>query len=41
MQSKRDGLIPICDALSGLGGSIQAIRDASPRRGTTSPRRMC
>ena len=31
MQSKRDGLVPIGDALSDLGGPVQAIRDASPQ----------
>ena len=29
MARKRDGLIPIGDALSGMGGSVQAIREAS------------
>ena len=28
---KRDELVPIGDALSGLGGPVQAIRDASPQ----------
>ena len=31
MQSKRDGLIPIGDALADLGGPVKAIRDASPQ----------
>ena len=30
MQSKRDGLIPIGEALADLGGPVQAIREASP-----------
>ena len=31
MQSKRDGLVPIGDALADLGGPVKAIRDASPQ----------
>ena len=31
MQRKRDGLVPIGDALSDLGGSVQALREASPQ----------
>ena len=31
MQSKRDGLIPIGDALADLGGPVKAIREASPQ----------
>ena len=31
MQSKRDGLIPIGEALADLPGPVQAIRDASPQ----------
>ena len=31
MQRKRDGLVPIGDALSGMGGSVPAIREASPQ----------
>ena len=31
MQSKRDGLIPIGEALADLGGPVQAIREASPQ----------
>ena len=30
MQSKRDGLIPIGDALSDLGGPVQALRETPP-----------
>ena len=38
MQSKRDGLIPIGEALTDLPSPVKALRDASrPRRGTTSP----
>ena len=37
MQSKRDGLIPIGEALADLGGPVQAIRKTLPpaRRGFT------
>ena len=39
MQRKRDGLVPIGEAFSGLdAGPLQAIRDATPRRCTTSPK---
>ena len=38
MQSERDGLVPIGEAFGGLDGPVKAIRDASPRRGTISPR---
>ena len=31
MQSKRDGLIPVAEVLSDLGGSVKAIRDTSPQ----------
>ena len=31
MQSKRDGLVPIGDALSGMVGPVQAIREATPQ----------
>ena len=31
MQSKRDGLIPVAEVLSDLGGPVQAIRDTSPQ----------
>ena len=31
MQRKRDGLVPVREALSGLGGPVQAIREASPQ----------
>ena len=31
MQRKRDGLVPIGEALSGLGGPVKAIREASPQ----------
>ena len=31
MQRKRGGLVPIGDALSGMGGPVKAIRDASPQ----------
>ena len=31
MQSKRDGLIPVAEVLSDLGGQVQAIRDTSPQ----------
>ena len=35
MQRKRDGLVPIGDALSDLGGPVQALRETPPpaRRG--------
>ena len=37
MQRKRDGLVPIGEAFSGLGGSVKALRAAAPptRRGFT------
>ena len=37
MQSKRDGLIPIGEALADLGGSVQALRETPPpaQRGFT------
>ena len=37
MQRQRGGLVPIGDALSGMGGPMKALRDASPqaRRGFT------
>ncbi len=31
MQRKRDGLVPIGDALSGMGGPVKLIRDATPQ----------
>ena len=31
MQRERDGLVPIGDALSGMGGPVKAIREASPQ----------
>ena len=31
MERKRDGLVPIGEALGGLGGPMKAIRDASPQ----------
>ena len=31
MQSKRDGLIPVAEVLSDLGGPVKAIREASPQ----------
>ena len=31
MQSKRDGLVPIGEVVSDLGGPVQAIRDTSPQ----------
>ena len=31
MQRKRDGLVPIGEAISGLGGPVQELRDASPQ----------
>ena len=31
MQRKRDELVPIGDALSGMGSPVQALRDASPQ----------
>ena len=38
MQSKRDGLIPVAEVLSDLGGPVAAIRDTSPPgHSTTSP----
>ena len=30
MQSKRDGLVPVAEALFDLGGPVQALRDATP-----------
>ena len=37
MQRQRGELVPIGDALADLGGPVKAIRDARPRRCTTSP----
>ena len=31
MQRKQDGLVPVREALSGLGGPVQTIRDATPQ----------
>ena len=31
MQSKRDGLVPIGDALFGMGGPVKALREATPQ----------
>ncbi len=31
MQCQRGGLVPIGDALSGMGGPVKAIREASPQ----------
>ena len=31
MQSKRDGLVPIGDALCGMGGPVKALREATPQ----------
>ena len=31
MQRERGGLVPISDALSGMGGPVKAIREASPQ----------
>ena len=31
MQRKRNGLLPAAEVLSGLGGTVKAIRDASPQ----------
>ena len=31
MQRQRGELVPISDALSGMGGPVKAIRDASPQ----------
>ena len=31
MHRQRGGLVPIGDALSGMGGPVKAIRDASPQ----------
>ena len=28
MQSERDGLVPIGDALAGMGGPVKALREA-------------
>ena len=36
MQSK-EGLLPAAEVLSGLDGPVKAIREASPRRCTTTP----
>ena len=33
MQSERDGLVPIGDALSDLGGPVKALREARPGEG--------
>ena len=41
MQRKRDGLVPIAEALADLPAQVQALRDYSetirPKPGTTSP----
>ena len=37
MQRQRGELVPIGDALSGMGGPVKSIREATPRRCTTSP----
>ena len=31
MQRKRNGLLPAAEVLSGLGGPVKAIREASPQ----------
>ena len=31
MERKRDGLVPVAEALAGLGGPVEAIREASPQ----------
>ena len=31
MQRKQDGLVPIGEALSGLGGPVKALREATPQ----------
>ena len=36
MQRQRGELIPIGDALSGMGGPVKAIRDDSPRQADSS-----
>ena len=37
MQRQRDGLIPVAEVLSGMGGPVPAIRETPPpaRRGFT------
>ena len=37
MQRKRGGLVPIGDALSGMGGPVKAIREATPQALQPSP----
>ena len=37
MQRKRDGLVPIGETLSDLGGPLKKALQSSPRSGTTSP----
>ena len=42
MQSKRDGLVPVAEALFDLGGPVQALRETPPpahsfRKGASSP----
>ena len=43
MQRKRDGLVPIGDALSDLDGPVPAILEASPqaRQGVVREKRAC
>ena len=38
MQSKQDGLVPIGDALSDLGGPVQALREATPQSCGSEPK---
>ena len=37
MQRQRGELVPIGEVIDDLDGPAKAIRDDSPRRGTTSP----
>ena len=37
MQRQRGELVPLGDALSGMGGPVAAIRDATPQARTPSP----
>ena len=37
MERKRDGLLPIGEFFGGMKWPVQAVPNASPRRGTTSP----
>ena len=37
MARKRDGLVPVEEAISDLDGPVKKLRDARPRRFTTSP----